>query len=277
LAEEIVDGRLTLDEADSALTSVLEALVQGLYSAPHPAASPSYVDTYLHRIRRRAAAIEAAPMAKGETIKCLMRAETVFVNGVECHGLPVLLKILNADSLHNDITILGYERAHGDLILDDIVLSHKGELRLVDPNGEACSRLYDLGKLCLSLTTCYEFFKYGMFECEIKTDRESPSVTVSMRRHPAVRTFVELSERLPAIIADSGMLDGSAHRITPAGLMILNGLQNLALPMFHLLHHGKELRAAAFLAIGLLRVTQGLATLDSGRPASLSDACRCIF
>src|SRR5215831_309207 len=278
LAEHIVDGRLTLAEASRAITFVLRALVERVYGTPLPSRQDVKAHaTYLSRIKRRCAVIEAAPNGTGKLVKDLMRAEKVYVNGTVCFGLPTLLNVLSSSVLEQHIRIGNHERAHGDLILDDIVLSRRGEVRLVDPNGDARSRLYDLGKLCLSLTTCYEFFKYDLFDCEVEISHGPPRIMVMLHEHPAREIFQQLSELLPVMISESGFMDDPGHEVSGTGLMMLNGMQKLALPMFHLLRHGHESRAVAFLAIGLLRATQSLMQISSGNIPSLGDACRCIF
>lgn len=277
VAERIVHGRLTAEDASSTLTFALKSLAGQLYTAPPlPGLTGAIEFDYLCRVRRRTRAIQASPDGNCEVMKQLIRADGVVVNGMHCAGLPAVLRILSRAALGAHIRVGQPERVHGDLILDDIVLAGQG-VRLLDPNGEAHSRLYDIGKLCLSVTTCYELFKYDLFDCEIELDRVPPRITVDVRAHPAHRTYAELAEQLPAVFAACDLLTGQDHHLTGTGLVILNGLQNLALPAFHLLQHGREQRAAAFLALGLLRITQGLALLDSDHEASLEEACRCVL
>lgn len=284
LGEQLLDSRLPFRLGREALTRVWEVLVTHLYATtrhpiPHGAGRREYAveADYLRRIRRRLRTINIAPSGTGESLKRLLYADTIVVNGVRCLGLPVILRALEGGRLGQHLRVTRLERAHGDLILDDIILSGDADVRFVDPNGSAGSRLYDIGKLCLSLTTCYEFFKYDLFDCHVESDRRPPSITVSLPSHPARSMYAELADRLPAVMADCGVLADDGHHMTGTGLFILNGLQNLGLPSFHLLRHAAERRAAAFLGLGLLRVTEGLRLMNDGHDSSLEDACRCIF
>jgi hypothetical protein len=278
LAEQLLDFRLTFSAGQSALMFVLSALVERLYAAgSRPFLVRDIGSDYLRRIKRRISAINAAPPGTGELLKLLIRAESVMVNGIQCYGIPAILRALDGATLSKHLRVSGTELAHGDLILDDIIVTRHGNVCLVDPNGVAGSRLYDIGKLFLSLTSCYEFFKYDLFACEIEFERELPRITVTLPVHPALAIYAKLAEHLPEMLATCGVLADTEHQLTGTGLVLLNGLQNLGLPAFHLLRHRAEQRAVAFLALGLLRVTEGLRLVNAGRDVPLEHACRCMF
>ncbi|MGH3407241.1 MAG: hypothetical protein ACRDRJ_32785 [Streptosporangiaceae bacterium] len=278
LGEQLLDSRLTFSACRSTLMLVLSTLVERVYAAaPRPFPVRAVGSDYLRRINRRISAIDMAPRGTGELLKRLIRVDSIIVNGIRCAGLPMILRALSPVTLGKHLRVGGTERAHGGLILDDIILTRQGSVCLVDdPNGTAGSRLYDIGKLCLSLT-CYEFFKYDIFDCQVELDREPPRITVELPGHPAQATYAELAEHLPEMLATCGVLADADHQLTGIGLVLLNGLQNLGLPSFHLLRHGAEQRAAAFLAIGLLRVSESLALMDAGHDVPLEYACRCVF
>ncbi len=279
LAEQLLDGRLKDPEAEArgALEVLLSALMDKVYGAPIPApATPAIDVAYLNKIIRRTAIINAMATDAGRKVQRLMSAEKILINGTECYGLPRILRELNGGIPNRYMRNGASERAHGDLILDDMVVTPKRGVSPVDPSGSANSRLYDLGKLCLSLTTCYEFFKYHRFKCEIELDREPPRIDIITKDDPALRVIMKLSEHLPAMISECGFLDAGNHHITGVGLTLLNGLQNLALPAFHLLRGDEEL-AMAFLAVGLLQTTKGIKIMNDGRDIRLDEACSCIF
>lgn len=281
LAEQLLDGRLKDPEAEArgALEFILKVLMDKLYGTPTPTPTPTTATidaAYIDKITRRTDLINATKTDAARKVQRLMNAKKIFVNDTECYGLPVILDKL-IDGIPDQYMRVGVnERAHGDLIFDDIIMGPQSTVRLVDPNGSANSRLYDLGKLCLSLTTCYEFFKYHRFKCEMELDREPPRINIMTKGGPALDTIVKLSEQLPTMISDCGFLAAGKHHLTGVGLTLLNGLQNLALPAFHLLRGDEEL-AMAFLAVGLRQATKGIRMMNNDRDIPLSEACKCIF
>jgi hypothetical protein len=186
----------------------------------------------------------------------LMRAPSVRVNGRLCGGLEGLSRKLASIGIARHLSFGAPETAHGDLILDDVVASGAG-VRLVDPNGDTSTRLYDVGKVCLSVLSAYEFMKYDRFSIEVRPG-PTPDVQLTVGDRDVLTAFAGLATRVPGILRETGVLEPGGPALTGTGLLLLNALQNLALPMFHLLRHGAEGRAAAFYAIGLLRLEQAV-------------------
>lgn len=274
LSERLFHGSISVKEAGEVILTALRGLRRHLYGrrledTAHTATEWSYVE----RIRRRARAIERSPASAGSDLRRLLRAREVEVNGVRCPGMDELLDGISRSEVLKVFEPQTPEYAHGDLILDDIVIGPGGKPRLLDPNGHTHTRLYDVGKLCLSLLTLYEFFKYDYFNCRVSSEAGTLTVRVRPREHRALERYAQLAAQLPEILRASNVLEVNSPRLTGVGLLLLNGLQNLALPMFHLLHHGAEQRAVAFQAIGMLRLTQADAMLANGRKPSLNEIC----
>jgi hypothetical protein len=172
LAELIFAGRLSAAEASQIVVHTLTSLRSNLYGRPHRAGARSSIGYgYPERIRRRTREVLNTPAGTGDLLKRLLVARRLVVNGVSCPGLPLILRGVDAVTSGAHVRNRRAEQAHGDLIFDDIVVRAGGQVCLLDPNGDTPTRLYDLGKLCLSLLTCYEFFKYDFSNVRLNPEK----------------------------------------------------------------------------------------------------------
>lgn len=231
-------------------------------------------DDYPSRIERRLAIIASQPPSVGRLFREVLDSPKLVINGVVCFGIHSLIRLVNqGEWFERYVTANLKERSHGDLILDDIVIDTRQDFFLLDPNGDSHTRLYDVGKMFLSLLSYYEFLKYDRFHLAVDRSRRRSEIhlTVAIDPHPAQDIYRRLAVKLPNVLRQTRVLGKDDIELSGIGLLLLNGLQNLSLPMFHLLHHQAEKRALAFLAIGALQLMQVYQTLAQGLCPSLED------
>jgi hypothetical protein len=223
------------------------------------------------RVIRRFDLMSRASDDVGLAWRHLLEQDTLVVNGVELEGWPSLARWLAtntvvARSLHNGPP----ELCHGDLIFDDIlILPSEQRFLLIDPNGDAMSRHYDAAKTMLSTWSLYELFKFDRFRCEVRG--KSITIRLAPEHKGAIHVLEAANCALPGIWKSLGLWD--TQYLEPAGgaALLRNGLHNLGLPMFHLMHHRNSARATAFLAIGILRLNQARRALEDYPSASLEE------
>ncbi|HZM78768.1 MAG TPA: hypothetical protein VFC19_23825 [Candidatus Limnocylindrales bacterium] len=264
LSERLFHGTLDADAAVAMLGETLSSLRRDLYGMPCKAAAE---DTYSDKLTRR---LHRLTSASGDAtmLKELMACERLVINGTECLGLPGLIASGLERRLDRLNGLLPREQAHGDLILDDIVCPRQDRCYLVDPSGTGSSRVYDVGKLGLSLCSYYEFFKYDRFTIDRDLSTSIPSINITIGMDEVRRTYDQIAMALPTLLRDTGVFD-ARNCLSGEDFLLLNGAQNLALPMFHSLRHHKHERALAFMTMGILRLNQYLNMMNRAVPTTL--------
>ena len=137
------------------------------------------------------------------------------------------------------------------MILEDILLQpYSAEFKLIDPNGRSHSRYYDLAKTFLSLATKYELFYFERFSLEYD-DRDQTDIHIVFDDPEMAASYEEMCENFWGFLERHAPQFFKGEPEWKDRLMLLNGLQNLAIVMFHLIRHNREDRAIAFLLMGI--------------------------
>lgn len=262
LGEKLFHGTLNYKSVLLKLEELFGMLRERLYGTPHRKGDWSCQEpNILGRVTRRLALIASSEDPAARHWPRLLNADELVINGRAYDGWPKLKAWLMASELDNLARVSGpAELCHGDLILDDMVYTGEDRtLRLVDPNGDSASRVYDVGKIYLSTLSFYEHFKYNQF----RFSHKKLELEIELADAATMGVIEEIGLNLPSHLRRAKMW--SAERPEPSGgtLLLLNGLHNAALPMFHLLHHHAADRALAFFAIGLIRLNQARTILSS--------------
>lgn len=178
------------------------------------------------------------------------------VNGTRCRPVSMLLEIV--DSKREFSTILANpdpRMSHGDLIPEDILYSFSEDsICFVDPNPQISDPLADVGKMLMSFQSNYDLALRNRIKLEIEGVGNHISITTIT--DPIYNRYTELQEELGVWLLNSlpnlPLKDCiSKDRLTPQAVRLFAGLQMIALPIFHLLHHNNKGRAMFFLAKGL--------------------------
>jgi hypothetical protein len=106
----------------------------------------------------------------------------------------------------------------------------------------------------LSLWLGYEFYYYDLFNISSFHISEDGGIAVriDVERSDCIASYKIAAERFFTFLKDHlCTLMGLDPEYLRPQLRMASALQALAIPMFHLLHHKKEMRAFAFACIGL--------------------------
>jgi hypothetical protein len=141
------------------------------------------------------------------------------------------------------------------MILEDILLHpYQADFKLIDPNGRSHSRYYDIAKTLLSLQTKYEIFYFDSFKLDYN-EYDKADVNIIFDDPSMAEYYDEMCERFWKYLEQHAHQFFKDDPYWKDRLMLLNGLQNLSIVMFHLIRHDKEERAIAFLLMGLKQVS----------------------
>jgi hypothetical protein len=221
--------------------------------------------TYVQRIRRRTDAINDADPTSATNASRLMRAAFVTVNGRRCRGVEQVLSLLEREPRWDPVVRPAAKTmCHGDLILEDIVVDPAAPFgfRLIDPNPSNQHPVFDLSKTMMSLWLGYEFFYFDRFSVELDlADADDPRVDVRLDVPDALAAYEEAACRFLDFVDSELAEDLQIPREELRPLLRMGAaIMMLAIPMFHLLHHGNDARATAFLATALWHAEEAIAT-----------------
>ena len=107
------------------------------------------------------------------SISNLMNHEKIVVNGVAYDNLPQIIeKIKQNKKAMRDLSIHHNSPIHGDLTVDNLIVSANNDFFLLDPNNEnqVSSPVVDYGNLYQSLHSGYEFL-IQLKDCKVKNNR----------------------------------------------------------------------------------------------------------
>ncbi len=103
----------------------------------------------------------------------LLEYKNIIVNGQKyLNVLQAVEKIKNNKVMMEELSSYSETPIHGDLTVDNLIVSEAGDFLLLDPNNEnqVSSKVVDFGKLYQSLHSGYEFL-IQLQTCEIKDNR----------------------------------------------------------------------------------------------------------
>ena len=254
IAELVLAGHITPEQTVEFLAGIYDAMFTRVYCIPEDGGKKD--DDYFSRIDRRMERVLATPDHVGQRLKTLLRAEELTIDGKKYPGFRSLYERLSQNDNYRKLVLPpDHCVAHGDMILEDILLQpYSAEFRLIDPNSRSHSRYYDLAKTFLSLATKYELFYFERFSLEY--EKQDPTdINIVFDDPEMAETYDEMCENFWSFLEKHA---GQFFKEEPEWkdrLMLLNGLQNLAIVMFHLIRHNREDRAIAFLLMGIKQLS----------------------
>ncbi len=111
--------------------------------------------------------------AMSPDLSTLMAHPTLTVNGMKYDNiLQVVEKIKNHKAAMNDLISYRESPIHGDLTIDNLIVSSEADYLVIDPNNEnqVSSRIVDFAKMYQSLHSGYEFL-IQLEKCEVKENQ----------------------------------------------------------------------------------------------------------
>jgi|GEM_PF-6907771 len=276
LSERIIHKSLNDYQVVSGLENILSSLATELYCCEHISGRWACQEsTVYERIKRRFIMIENSQDNITQIWRDLINSETIEINNKQYKGWPILSEWLETENPLGSI-LMKKEKCHGDLIFDDILFASNAKYYLIDPNGDAASRFYDLGKLSISLLSGYELLKYNRFSLNYTdtTSNMSPRIELQISEQE-MEMFFSIASYLPKILKTSEFCKDIDSLGIP--LLILNGIHNASLPFFHLIQHRNQERALAFFAFAVIRLNSALRLYEKKGKISISEAIETCF
>lgn len=257
LGEIIVQRRLSKFALREKISSIFRSLETVLYCRRGERSLETYVDKVA---RRLSLLIEKSNVRQLVEVFYHLGAE---INGCECRPIRELLNIAQSDPRCREILYSADPRlCHGDLIPEDtLILPGSDQFVLVDPNPQNKDPLVDLGKMAMSALVAYDLAIRDWVTCNVVMSHRLPRVQLSaldewqslaLEQEEIGRWICDDARQLVSqnVLAD--------HRVEPRAILLLAGLQAMAIPVFHALHHSRDDRAIYFLAKGHWLAEQAL-------------------
>jgi len=246
LGERVLRGEVTGHRLCALVDELTNHLRQSLWSSRPCLLQRSYFDV----IRRR-----FSHLLNGRGIFARLWTAGATVNGIHLGGLEKL--VASAERQWPQLASLQGSGAHGDLILDDILLVQYNsghEIKLVDPNPQNVSWFIDMAKLMMSARLKYEVIYSGRYECAWSIQDDVFELSFAITDSRSWSCLDDLAEHL-AQRAEMMMVEHpeSLRRIL---LEVQACLNMLALPSFHHIHHQEYERSVMFTVLGMSRLQQ---------------------
>ena len=275
LSERIFQDTIGVDEVTGLLITLFKGLHRNFYHPCPIMTGGKQESSIIKRVLRRTFYLLNMDSDEFRVFSDILGATELIVNGRRYHGFLWLLKWIQAENFEQRLSIY-VEKCHGDLIFDDMLAPFFSDrLILVDPNGDTNSRLYDLGKLSLSLLSGYEFFKYNQFSMNVYYTHALWNIDFHITNNECVERYRKIAMNLPSILYSSNLVNDTD--ITGTELLLLNGLHNASLPYFHLLHHRNMERSLAFLLIAIIRLNQAFEWYNTNKRTSYFEAVELCY
>jgi hypothetical protein len=255
LGELIHQGRMDAERALGTIRDILEGLAVEVYPVGSETPQPAYVPIVRARLDRLSMEPAFDPLLAH------LRQRGATINGQRTPPLDALLA--TADRVEQRLPRHFHvgRGCHGDLISDDILVSHDGgRTMLIDPNPTNVSPTIDLSKMLMSFEFDYESLIRDEFAmaCE-NTAGTSPTIEWQLRAPDRVgpATDREIRQLLadPSTLWEHCGMSAQSHIL---GLNLRSALHILAIPLFHAVVQQKTDRATIFLAAGMARLAQVL-------------------
>jgi hypothetical protein len=257
LGERVLQSRLSNDTLWMLVSNALEDLTRDIYHLGPLRSQQSYLEV----VERRFSHLRSARPFYND----LWVTESQ-IDGLACPSVGEVLRMLRTDERFSSIVQPEPGRScHGDLVLDDMLPSspYENSLRtiFVDPNPQNSSVLVDFGKLAMNGLIgydvgCRDGIRMSVYNAGKTIVANSEIDDKWAKAYTCLRRFgdrlAENWETLPgAKLAAAVGLDSRSLRAQA-------GLQSLALPAFHDLHHGAGSRGRYFALAGLKTVVEAL-------------------
>lgn len=255
LGELLVQGRLSGLTFKEKISSIFHALESLLYCRR----STHSQETYIDKVERRLSLlIERSRIHKNVEAFCRMGSQ---VNGRDCRPIRELLDTARSEPRCREILSTNDARlCHGDLIPEDILFfPESNRFVLIDPNPQNADPLIDLGKMAMSALIAYDLAIRDWVTCVIDDSVRKPRASVFAQDEWRQLDFEQqeighwICKEGRSLVSRDVLPD---HRVESRAIMLIAGLQAMAIPVFHALHQGRDDRALYFLAKGHLLTEQ---------------------
>jgi len=262
LAELVLSRHLNPEATIEQLANIYDTMFSKVYSCH--ADNFDQDDDYFERISRRIDRVLTTPDHIGARLKRLLREQSLTINGKPVKGFFPMFESLRSDEISKSLVIPpDYCVCHGDMILEDILVNpHNNDFKLIDPNRHSYSKYYDIAKTLLSLFSKYELFYFDAFSLNVDKYNKN-DINIVFDDPEMTEIYQEMGEHFWAF------LESNAHAFFKNDpqwrerLILLNGMQNISIVMFHLIQHKNEDRAIAFLLMGLQQVARYQEMIDN--------------
>lgn len=252
----IQSGAYPAERLSGLLELVYDNLFAHLYRPLSSGISAATMPDYTQLATRRLDETERE-LPANHSLRLLLTAEHLLINGRQYpdvrRGIAAAEAFLR--HVHLPATV-----NHGDLIFQDILINpDTSDFYLIDPNGESSGYMYDFAKTLLCLESHYDVFYEGAFNVRVAA-RGGRATSATIALHPVhyAETLATMRESFWRYLADNQQRFFPGMDNWRQTLLMLCGLQNIAIVMFHALHHRKERRAAAFLLNGIVLINRAL-------------------
>jgi len=255
-AEIVSSGEYDDSELSRCLRGMYDKLFEVLYK-PNPSIHNSVQSLdYVAIIRRRLAEVSQL-LSADNFLHRLLAADELAYNGSRYPGVSKTLQLADA-FLASKTTPNTYN--HGDLILQDILLDPaSGDFRLVDSNGLSTGYIHDFAKTLLCLETKYDLLYDGKFTLDLDlTHAKAAKAELNYTDQGHEQRLDKMNEYFWDYLETHEAEFRATLPEWHETLNVLCGLQNIAIVMFHTLHHQKHERAAAFLLNGIKLINDTL-------------------
>ncbi|MHB8160608.1 MAG: hypothetical protein ACYDGS_09035 [Thermoleophilia bacterium] len=257
LGERMLQGFVTSDNIYSFVKKLFKALETNLYCH----LTDTEPELYTTKVSRR-----LTFLFKHESVGPF--CETLYERGAVIDGLacrPIAQQLSDCmvdERTKNVLTAARSCLCHGDLIPEDILMNDMGDFKLIDPNPQNADPIVDLAKFAMSSLISYDLALRDWIHCNVSRSKTGQLV-VDTGVPADWENFQIFQEELGTWICESAsaLVDPiylPKARCDPRGIMLLAGLQAMAIPVFHVNHHIKYIRGQYFLSRGQHLVEKAL-------------------
>lgn len=202
LREYIFAGNFNADDTIAFLKKLLEWMFKNVYSRKISDAPKDWVvQKHVNRV------LDRLPECceKSETLRKLINAKRLVINGVEYRNIKELYEIILKDEeFLNRVNPKELVMIHGDLHFQNILLSNETDTGfiLVDPRGEHLGSdvYYDLGKLLHSVHAKYDFIHSDQFKLKLDMGGDIPVANFEFTNSYMVKVYDEIYDKFLKLI-----------------------------------------------------------------------------
>ncbi|HSA31335.1 MAG TPA: sugar nucleotide-binding protein, partial [Candidatus Omnitrophota bacterium] len=223
-------------------------------------------EVLIDRVRE---SLEQVKRQAPEVFQSVIEAEYIVINGKRHRNvLPLLLELEQNPELLKRLAPPALRLTHGDFHFDNMFFREDGGFVLLDPRGDYVGDpVYDLAKIAHTVIGKYDLLNYDL---EKTTRQENPDGTVSItvefpEDSHAWQVYQELERRFPALAEEffgsSEFAKNDPYWQQRLSASLAKIMANL--PIYHLKNDGKEERALALYAEGVVFFNELFDSLES--------------
>lgn len=156
-------------ESFAVLNRVLNFMAKSIYQ---PAAVQNHSDDVCNYITHKVVGKVRDTANVSPAISKLIPYKRIHNNGTSYHNLlPIVARIQKNQAAMQDLATYAKSPIHGDLTVDNLIVSAEGDFMVIDPNNEnqISTPVVDYGKIYQSLHSGYEFL-IQLDDCKVKAN-----------------------------------------------------------------------------------------------------------